>query len=63
MQDQSRDANINLPRYRVLFMNLLILTIHRFRTLFFWVYAEPSVLDIRLDARVDAMIEVQSVVI
>jgi len=42
LHDQSKDANTNLPR---------------FRTLFFWIYAEPSVLDIRLNERVDAMLE------
>lgn len=41
MDDQSKDTT-NLPR---------------FRTLCFWLYAEPSVLDVRLNKRVDAMIE------
>jgi tRNA dimethylallyltransferase len=60
MDDQSKDNAANLPRFVVLFVDLLILNIYRFRTLCFWLYAEPSVLDIRLNKRVDAMIEVDS---
>lgn len=58
MHDQSKAAHTNLPRYGALFVDLLIFTTHRFRTLFFWIYAESPVLDIRLNERVDAMIEV-----
>lgn len=35
---------------------------HRFRTLCFWLYAEPDVLNPRLDARVDDMIKVRACV-
>lgn len=57
MDDQSKDTT-NLPRFGVLIMYQLVLNIRRFRTLCFWLYAEPSVLDVRLNKRVDAMIEV-----
>ena len=59
MDDQSKDTTHRLPRFGVLFIHSLILNIHRFRTLCFWLYAEPSVLDGRLNERVDAMIKVQ----
>jgi tRNA dimethylallyltransferase len=59
IDDQSKGTTTNLPRFGLLlFVDLLILNIHRFRTLFFWIYAEPSVLDIRLNERVDVMMEV-----
>lgn len=32
----------------------------RYRTLIFWLYAEPKILNERLDERVDVMLEVNS---
>jgi tRNA dimethylallyltransferase len=61
IDNQSKRTTINMPRFGVLLIlaDLLILNnTRRFRTLFFWIYAEPSVLNIRLDERIDAMIEV-----
>ncbi|RDB21249.1 tRNA dimethylallyltransferase, mitochondrial [Hypsizygus marmoreus] len=42
IKDQTNDMSANIPR---------------FRTLCFWLYAEPPVLEIRLNERVDKMIE------
>ena len=32
----------------------------RYRTLFFWLYAEPNTLNLRLDERVDQMLQVHA---
>jgi len=38
-----------------------LILFYRFRTLFLWLYAEPSILEQRLYDRVDKMIEARSV--
>lgn len=35
----------------------------RYRTLIFWLYAEPNILNERLDERVDVMLEVNSLLL
>jgi tRNA dimethylallyltransferase len=57
--DQSNDISKSQPRSVFTFSSQWILIVCRFHTLCFWLYAEPSVLDFRLNERVDKMIEVQ----
>ena len=50
------DSNQGLSTCRTTYA---FLNLFRYRTLCFWLYAEPSVLHDRLDARVDSMISVR----
>ena len=59
IKDQTQDTSASTPRF-IIYPTLFhhVLTGNRFRTLCFWLYAEPSILESRLNERIDKMIEV-----
>lgn len=59
IMDQTSDTSASTPRLMKSVVYPLNLKYLRFRTLCFWLYAEPAVLEPRLNERIDKMIEVR----
>lgn len=59
---EQSETKAAVPRYLdwhlIIFIVRMLRFTRRYRTLCLWIYAKPSVLNARLDARVDRMVEV-----